>query len=440
MYNISLPLHGSAIRALSRDIVETSDWQARRIVAMVDAMATRGQADQLIVPLRRQHRTSRLPRPLRFKRLLFTPLDQLMAPADRWEMGQNTIPRSALTPMADHVRQVMGREADAIARVLMGKTTTDAQLITRLGRKLWPMAARILADSRIPDSWATTGLTASLYRPLADIIVALLDQASPLAVLCGEATHRLLPPQPEAIAAMVSKTAFSHAPALPTLIAVMLLKLPQSAAAIRGAYFGSQAAIVRVALEEAADQLLRQMGDEKVIEARIAAGSLEDASGAVMRITTLLDQFRTDLGKPRRREQIRAVRHQLDGCCRKRFAMAVQNDFLPLLLRLDRSPTTAAIEQLETAARGLRALEIEARGIGSASLYDLLLRKAVQAVQSDVMRAKLTPLDQMRLVEILAGPDAALAMLAPNDQPSPPVAAKTMVPRNASPGESWLMP
>jgi hypothetical protein len=59
----------------------------------------------------------------------------------------------------------------------------------------------------------------------------------------------------------------------------------------------------------------------------------------------------------------------------------------------------------------LRVLEVGARLAGSGATYDLLLGKAAEAIKGNAMRDRLTLVDQVRLVEILSGSDAALAML-----------------------------
>jgi hypothetical protein len=56
-------------------------------------------------------------------------------------------------------------------------------------------------------------------------------------------------------------------------------------------------------------------------------------------------------------------------------------------------------------------LEAEARAIGGAATYDRLLTNAAAQIDTDPMRAILSLADRMRLVEILAGPDAAFLLL-----------------------------
>jgi hypothetical protein len=75
------------------------------------------------------------------------------------------------------------------------------------------------------------------------------------------------------------------------------------------------------------------------------------------------------------------------------------------------APTPADIPALEAAARGLRVLETEGRVVGSGSTYDMLLDKAAEAIKDRSMQDRLSRVDQIRLVEILNGPEAALTML-----------------------------
>ena len=405
-----------ALQALKRDIAGAADPQIMRIVAMVDAMGTRGPMDQLIAPLRRRLLVLRPPRPLRFDRLMFHPLDPLIVPAMRWRWGRHTIPRSVLTPMSRHVHRLMGEEAQAIEAELAGKTTADQALIGRLGQRLWPRAAAILAETKIFESWDITGLGDRLYRPLANLVAALLAEAAPLDALCTETAEGLLPPRPEAVGAMLGRTAAAHPAALPMLIVLLLTRLPQAAAFIRQAPLGSslvgiRAATVKLALEQAADRLLRQLIEDEATEAALAAGSLADAGAATRRILTLLEQLACGTVGPRQREQMRLVRQRLDGGCQARFATGLQEDLLAPLRYTGPALDAAAVGALEQAARGLRMLAFEARPLPSGGGFEPMLIQAATVIRGEAMRDRLTLADQVRLVEILSGPEAALALV-----------------------------
>jgi len=401
-----------AIRSLTRAIADAEDPRVKRIVAMVDAMINRGPADQLIAPLRPRLAMLRPPHPLRFTRLMFHPLGRLIVPPTSWRPNQPAIPRTALIPMAEHVRQALGADATAIEAEIVGHTTADTLVIARIGRSLWPAAARVLANTAMPESWDATELGRAVYQPLAGIVSALLAEAPALDTLCAETATGLLPPTAGIVAAILSRVAKTSPAALPIMITLLLDRLPQVAGLLPQAREGHEAAAIQAAMEVAADLLLGQLEQPAgIAETRIAAGTLADAGAVVGRIASLLAHLENPNTKTRRRDRLRAVRRRLDAGCKARFVAALQDDLLTPLQH-PRNPLTAAdVIALEAAARGLRVLETEARVVGSGPTYDLLLRKAVEAIRDSVMRDRLALVDQLRLVEILSGPDVALAML-----------------------------
>ena len=313
--------------------------------------------------------------------------------------------------MALMVRQEMGRDALAIEAEAAGRTTADTALIERLGRSLWPVAARILEEAKIPDTWDKSGLGDVVYRPLADTVAALLGQAVPLDILCAETANGRLPPSPTGIGALLDHTAVTRPQDLPMLIALLLARAPASVTSILALRTGRMAKTIEAALDQAADRILSQLAQDEGTEALIASGTLEGAVGAAARIAVLLEQLGADSRKPQRREQLQALRRRLDDSCKARFTFGLQEELLKPLQSLCSSADPGAIRNLETAARGLRTLGLEARAVGSGATYDLLLRKAAETVKDIAMRDRLTPVDQIRLVEVLAGPDAALELL-----------------------------
>ncbi len=98
-----------AIREVARGLAAARDAQIMQVLAMVDAMPHRGAADQLIAPLRTRLARLRPPRPLRFARLLFLPLDPLIVPAARWRAEQPTIPRTVIPFLATTIEASLRR-------------------------------------------------------------------------------------------------------------------------------------------------------------------------------------------------------------------------------------------------------------------------------------------------------------------------------------------
>jgi hypothetical protein len=406
------PTLHSSIKALKGEIAGAADPQILRIVAAVDAMASRGTADALIAPLRERLSTLRPPRPLRFVRLLFHPLDPLIVPAPRWRDGEDSIPRTALTPMADHVRRAIGDQVLAIERELAGHTDADTDLVTRWGRALWPAAAHTLRTQTVPETWQASGLTLLAYRPLADRVAALLDQAASLEALCAETANGLLAVRPGAVAAMLDCIMAVNQTAVPMLIALLLVRLPEAAASIISTTVGSNSTPMRAAMDRAVDQVLRQLSLDRGTEDFIAAGTLADAGAAAAHIKTLLTQLDGGSNKPQRREQLRSIRQRLDASCKARFTAGLDGEFLAPLRQLADAPDRSAMTALEASARSLRVLETEARAIGSGAAYDLLLRRATDMIKGGTSGGHLGIVDQVRLVELLAGPEAALTMLS----------------------------
>ena len=140
----------------------------------------------------------------------------------------------------------------------------------------------------------------------------------------------------------------------------------------------------------------------------MAGADLADAVQEVRRMAALLQQFKERPGAPLFRTRVQAVRQRLDGECRQRFARAVAAEFLPAVQQAA-AGGAADTGPLEQTARHLRELEMEARAFGGGDAYDTQLRSAAAAVRNST--AGMSDAARVRLVEILAGPEAAMALL-----------------------------
>jgi hypothetical protein len=397
------PPHSRDLGTVTRDVAGAGDAQVIRIVATVDAMAIRGAADELIAPLRERLAVLRPPRPLRFTRLLFHPLDPVIVAAALWRPGQDGIPRTALAPLADCVRRAIGAQAQAIDVAIRGHTTSETALVAAQGPALWSAAGAILASAAMPPLWRETGLGDAAFAPLARRAGALLAQMPALHRLCAETVYGLLPPRPEALQAILQDVSAADGAALPMLVRLLLTRLPQLASML-AMPSGAAGPKLKVALDQAVDGLLDQLTAQDGAQAQIANASLAEASVAVRRIATLLQQIEDGTVRSARRTQLVAIRQQVDAGCRARFATGLQDQVLTRL----HLATGQDMPALEAAARGLRALETEARTMGGSSAYDRMLSQAAEAIKAE---NGLDRTDQLRLVEILAGSDAALVML-----------------------------
>jgi len=168
--------------------------------------------------------------------------------------------------------------------------------------------------------------------------------------------------------------------------------------------------MLRRASDQAADVMLDRLERDGGAKSQIVNASLADASVETRRLTMLLDELESHSGSPERRSRLKTLRTRLDASCRARFIGGLNEELLgplqSLVTTIDRPMQT----QLETAARQLRSLETNGRRIGDSTIYDGLLQQALTTVRS-VDPSALNVLRAARLVEILAGSEAAMALL-----------------------------
>ncbi|WP_428485511.1 hypothetical protein [Rhodopila sp.] len=400
-----------SIRALSRGVADADDARIMRIVATVDAMAARGAADDLIASVRHRLCEMRPARPLRLARLLFLPLDPLIVGPAHWKPVHCTIPRTVISPMAEVVEMALGDKAASIKRAVHDRGTDQTDLISALGTMLWPEAAVILAASDVPVVWQQTGLGTQVYRDLARRLAALLSQASALDSLCAETAQGLLPPNRKVVEAMVRQVSAMDPTALPMLTTLLLTRLPTSVRLLYVIESGSKAAAIKAATDQAAALLLAQFDATEGAESLVAAATLAESGATAARIAALLNELGQDNAPQVRRNQVRGLRQRLDTDCKARFSTGLNEQLLIPLRELSAQPSAAALADLEATARGLRALEAEARTISGGSTYDKLLAQAADQVRACSNDGGLELTDQVRLMEILIGSDAALEML-----------------------------
>ena len=162
--------------------------------------------------------------------------------------------------------------------------------------------------------------------------------------------------------------------------------------------------------------MLTQLGSSRGIEAQLLGSDLSDSGTVARRLGALLDELQSRAVGTDRRTRVQAIRERLDESCRTRFASGIDEAVLSPLR--ERDDAVAAEEQtgLEVAARHLRCLETEGRRIGSGPAYDALLDDAVGALQEASRLRRLSLPRHIRLLEILAGTEAALALLDGEDQ------------------------
>ena len=337
-----------AIREVIRGVHDARDEQIIKVVAMVDAMPNRGTADQILAPLRDRLARLRPPRPLRFPRLLFMPLDPLIVPAARWRPGQPAIPRTVILPFSSMVHQSLGPLAQRISAMIDGRLVSDHAIVEAAGALLWTDAGMQMLNATSVPGWETTGLDQRVQRHLAAVAAALGQR--------GDAAHRR-------------------------------------------------------AGEQAAELLLDQLESPGGAEGQLGGQDLAEAGATVRRLTTLLGALEGDPLAPGRRDRLKGLRDRIDASCQSLFNERLSSDLLDPLRTLNASAGADSEWALEGAARGLRALETEARRVGGAKSYDSMLSKAADMVRAVTAQGSLGRTGGARLMEILAGPEMAMTLI-----------------------------
>lgn len=404
---------GRELGVLHRGLALARDGQLAQVVAVVDAMATRGAADDMIAPLRPRLAQIRPRRPLRFSRLLFMPIDPLIVAAHAWRSDGVTVPRTALAPLAAVVHTAMGDEAHAIDAMIRHHAMDDTVIASTAGRMLWPVAAAILAEATEPPDWHRTGLPADVFVRLSRQIATLLCHAELLEALYAEADIGVAL-QPEQLRPLIAAAAGQGADTLVMMVTLLLARLPETLVMLGRAAgpIGSRASNqVRVAVEHAIEVLLERLETKSGIETLIIANSLGQVGAEVRHVARLLEVLPKDGSCPQWHSRQQAIGRRLEEICRLRLATALDVEFVDALGSIASDASAEAMARLEDAARGLRDLEQEARQIGCPEACDTLLQRASSLVNAPESEQTLDLVDRVRLVEILEGADAALAML-----------------------------
>lgn len=397
------------IRALHRHLADARDAQLLQVVAMVDALPQRGQADALIAPLRPRLAQLRPPRPLTLGRVLFTPLNAVIVPGPRWRRLCPTVPRTALPSLAAQVEEAEPALAAGVHAQLAGATSSDTRLIRRVGEVLWPAAAAVLAKAAPPPDWeAATGLAIADHASIAGSAAVVLANA---AAIVDQAEAEA--PEVPVVAAMLQQAAGSVPCAMGLLVGVLLNAGPGLAAPVLAATTAHAAPIDaagRAAAEKAVEAVLEQIDPERLVAADDPAGL-----AGLRRTVAMLDQLaELSIDRPGRAARINETRARIETACRARFEAVLQTE---LVDRLEQAQATAddAVARLEMAARHLRGFEQVARRVNGSDQYDRMLRRTAPLLAPRPGEGPAARVDRLRLAEILLGPEVALSMLGAID-------------------------
>jgi hypothetical protein len=402
------------VRALQPGLLKADDHKIRRVLEVVDSVSDPAINQALLDTLRPRLAALRPVRPLRLTRLLFIPLDPLTVPLRGWREGDPRVPRPALAPIAKIVRSRLGDLAPVIDGLIAGHKSGATDTITQAGELVWPRAAEILATAQPPSDWAETGLAPTAFRQLAASIAAVLRRAAQLRSLALDEQHRGLTPDAAAVADILGDLSNEPQAGCGMIARLILLQIPHVLPLLRqtagAGRTQEECDRLQAAVSGAIEAELTQMERAGGFVDTINRGGLAETGAEVRRVLTLLHELEASRSFAVHRPRLNGVRARLDAACRARFARGVNEGLVTMLATATGPVDGAGQTALETVARELRKLEVTARKIGDPAGYDALLRTASDSVLTAADSGTLTPMRKYRLIEILAGTDAAEAL------------------------------
>jgi hypothetical protein len=393
---------GADMRAMRRELAGASDQHVMEVLRLVDGLTDRSAADGLLAPLRARLRVLRPARPLRFARLLMSPLDPVIVDPSSWRLGKPVLPRTAITPLAEQVRAALPYIAAEVDRMGATPQEPSAELIGAAGRILWSDAATTLSSGLVPPSWAAAGLPSVAYAELAAGCATVLAGAWRLFELADPAV-----PSAELNEALVDmlREAEGHGP-VPwgMLLTIMLQRFVTAPAPL----LATAAKRANRAMREAAEHALEAAwvwvesgtgGSEAV--------PLEEQALELRRQVGLLAELARDATHRRRAT---ALQTALRTASTARFVANMDGALMAPLQGIGTTTPVpdAVMTGLEQSARALRRLDSECRRLGSAPANDAKLAAAAAGIAA---RGDIPPMDRARLVEILLGAQSAMKLV-----------------------------
>ncbi len=390
---------------MAQALAGASDAALGRIVRLVDTLASRAEIDRVLEQVRPRLRRLRPARPLGVNRLLFLPLEPVLASPAAWRRGSGQVPRHALAGLAESLSAAAPALVARIAAEAQGHSFADHEQVARLGRLLWTEAAAALPPRPAPGWTAATSLRAEDYAPLAALCAGVWRHAAGLWDVVEEAGD---PPEPLVRAALAGPAQDSEE-VFAAALALLLARVSRP---------GSIAGIA-AGLDPRA-RLVAGRALDRMIESGLPPLDATNPGEAAQHVAALADMIEdleaSPLGTvPDRRERLQKLRHQADLACREAFLATLEGELLSPLARLGGAALETEVTALETRARELRHLLLACRRIGTTDSYDKAIRAAIaQLTQGRAALASqgMTLVDLARLVEILGGREAADRLLA----------------------------
>lgn len=402
--------------ALSRISQRTSlatDSVLRQVVAILEAVPARAMLDPIIEAARPRLKLLRPPRPVTFTRILFLPFDGAVVPMNEWRAGSAKLPRPALQPIADALREVLGPEVQQISAKLGGRNFFDVLQVDSEGRALWAEAARVSATLSFPQGLPSIGLDAAATRQLLDLVASIWRHAdgiweAKLASFSG--------PSPELVMAALKGPAEEGQAAFSLAVASLLdrAQSPSSVLSTATRISGVAVSIIDETLQALQRNPLPTLPSEDPVRAAQIAEEY----------VALLSEFEiASRGRIKDQQKIFApLLDNIGSVIKEATQQIINRQFLPALHEPNAKRRAAVVLNIEILARALRRLEEAGRRAGRFQAFDNLQishSAKIKAILNALDGGGLQRHDIMRFAEILLGTEKAMALAAPPAKPAP---------------------
>src|SRR4051812_16696790 len=428
----AVPLPG-----LDRDMSQASDEQLLRVVGLIDTLDRRGPVDRVLEPVRARLALLRPPRPLTLGRVLILPFEDLLVPPDEAWPGRRCFSRAFLAQLVEQVTTGLPAPTAKRLRALAdGHSMISGDVVREIGATLWPTAAAIaratvdsedfgvelreqlagvwplleLGPTLVPIIWQLPPRPMSgLARPAQDQVVELSRAATPI----GEAAL-------QSVLELLLTRAASPLVVLEPLRGADIGLPPRERDAVLGQLVHRRVADMR----ETAARLAKP----------VATGNRPNAN-ALLRLVADLDALESKWPlPPSDRTVLGEIRRSVSAFVGTGIETAVRQEILGQLDALARPEglSDEHVEVLEEAARHTRRLGIAGAKLGLAATPDSLLSRFLPPLQETIRagrpneagKTRAVLLDQVRIVEILFGAEAAIQLYNEIRREAAPAAAK----------------
>jgi hypothetical protein len=403
---------------------QAGDGQLLKALRLIESLDERGSLDDAVALVRPRLAVLRPIRGIGLRRLLTLPFEDLLVRSDAWATGRGRIARSTLTALHAAILPSLPTELVMRARAeARGRFMNEQGLVLGLGQELWPVAATVL-EARLATAASSAGGDDA----------ALLEQMRSAALLLGNAPlvvpllWRLPPrPMPELIederkaALELLRVGNRGGAALLEQLFRLLLMRTANPTSILELPFSPELGLPPREVDRLVARATTLCVAELVATVPVPAQQGRALAAAADDIERLVSWLRSlEGGSPRLafdRAALREVRGKaarsimttltgtVGGTLPERFAELKVDDVVP----------DSLMAELEEVARAARRVGIAGRDLGLGDAVDRILADSRPAFAVVGAGGASDPgrFDRARIVEILFGPEAAMALLRP---------------------------